>query len=519
MLYVVSIFIVLAALAGVVYFIFVKDRSNVYQKALDLAQRGDYTDARGMVRARISRDPDDVLAHHTLARVYALEGNDESELSHLLEVRRIGSYTQEITPIQVLNRIGEIHYQRDRYRESFEIYMESQRFSQTNEEALAHLAFMAIGQGEFDVAETFFRKLVRSAPNVAEYHIARGVGLAVLKNKEAMKELELGLALEPNDQTARFLNCLQATRQTETNKAKELLDSLLPMVTSPQVMHITNRLAVSVFYMMRDFNKALEHAERVLVSAVKEGWEQEEYDARLSVAYMAMLSGQMEKANENLLELEIRNPSDDLVLKISDFRMDLEEGAATVDKVSPRGFDFTTHLQDWLRRRFPDDAIYQLSGLRMDERFAVLDFFTKDGSPRMRTAEIQIDPAALIEKFNSLRDDGFMAACEGIIGIQGYRIEKTLPYRDRDGADFVAVEKGEKKTKALFRIRKWKNQPISDIFLRDMQNYMNELKVSGGFVVAGARLTSGAEEALKNLRKITVINEYDLGSVLQKVLR
>ncbi|MBI3396444.1 MAG: restriction endonuclease, partial [Spirochaetia bacterium] len=370
-----------------------------------------------------------------------------------------------------------------------------------------------------DVAENFFRKLVRVTPNVADYHIARGVCLGMLRSKEAAREFELGLALAPNDQTGKFLAALHALKSGDTPKSKELLESLLPTVTAPHIMHITNRLATAVYYVGREYDKALMHAERVLASAISEGWEKEEYDARLTVAYMAMLAGSMEKASENLLELEIRNPSDELVIKISDFRMDLEEGVAQPDKVSPRGFDFYSHMQDWLRRRFPDDALFKLSGLQMDDRFNVLDFFTRDGVPRARATEQMVDPGPYIEKFNSLKDEAFMVACENIIGLLGFRIEKSLPYRDRDGADFVAVERGEKKSKALFRIRKWKNQPISDIFLRDMQNFMNENKTSAGFVVAGARLTSGAEEALKNLRKITVINAEELGTLLQKVLK
>ncbi len=111
-----------------------------------------------------------------------------------------------------------------------------------------------------------------------------------------------------------------------------------------------------------------------------------------------------------------------------------------------------------------------------------------------------------------------MSICEKVMETQGYKLEKILPSREKEGADFIARELLDKKNKALFRIRRWKDQPISDIFLRDMQNNMNELKVSRGYVIAGARLTPGAESALENLKKITVINDQDLGELLHKVL-
>jgi hypothetical protein len=46
---------------------------------------------------------------------------------------------------------------------------------------------------------------------------------------------------------------------------------------------------------------------------------------------------------------------------------------------------------------------------------------------------------------------------------------------------------------------------------------MNELKVSNGYVIAGARLTAGAEQALQNLKKIEVINEEKLGELLAQI--
>ena len=51
-----------------------------------------------------------------------------------------------------------------------------------------------------------------------------------------------------------------------------------------------------------------------------------------------------------------------------------------------------------------------------------------------------------------------------------------------------------------------------------MQNLLNEQKVGLGFVVAGARLTEGAEKALENLKKITVVNDAELATLLQKIL-
>ncbi|MBL8021556.1 MAG: restriction endonuclease [Leptospirales bacterium] len=518
MLILVSIIGLVAVAAGV-YFTFMSERRDVYQRALNLAAQGHFVDARGLIRAKIEADTDNAVGHYTMARVYALEGKTEEEKAHLIEVRRINQYTAEVQPAQVLNRIGDIEYENGDYRASMDAYLASLQFSPQNEEALARIAFLCAGRGRYEIADKYFRTLVRVAPNTVDYRIGRGVILSALKNKEALREFETAAALAPNEPTAVLFLAFQAYKQREYERAGEALSRLTGMIQDPLIEHVTNRLAVVVHYLLKEYSQAIAFAQKCLATAVELQLKKEEQDARMTLALMGIVSGNLESANDHLLELEMMNPADTTVQRLSDFRMDVEEGAATLDRVSPRGFDFNAQLQDWLRNRFPEDMLFKLSGLAMDEEdFSIDDFFTSEGEVQKRKSETAIDPALMIERFNTLTESPFQQACARIIGLQGFQVEKTLPYRDRDGGDFIATSKADKKVKALFRIRKWKNQPISDIFLRDMQNNMNELKVNQGFVVAGTKLTPGAESALQNLKKITVIHELDLAELLFKVL-
>jgi hypothetical protein len=155
----------------------------------------------------------------------------------------------------------------------------------------------------------------------------------------------------------------------------------------------------------------------------------------------------------------------------------------------------------------------------MDERFDIKVFFTTESrGPAVRSAA-PVNYAEYIERFNKLPDEAFLNVCQKIIADQGFKTDKPLPKRDKDGIDYIATDLNDKKIKALFSFRKWANEPISDIFIRNMQNQLNELKVHKGFVVAGARLTPGAEAALQNMKKIKVINEGDFGDILVKLLK
>ncbi len=508
-----------ALIAGVIYFYFFVDDKGPYERAMDLANRGNFTDARAIIRTRIDRDPANVTAHYNMAQIYAMEKSPAGEIQHLMEIVKLNSFPAGVSPAEILNRLGEIHYEAENFQTSFQFYLESLNHTANNEEALARLAFMCIGQEEFEFAENYFRKLVEIAPFVLEYRIARGVGLAMLKKKECLDEFAQALQIQPDNPTARFLMAFQSYHQNDFKQSAEHLGYLLGKSYDPGVDLMIHKLAAAVFFQNAQYPRALESADRCLDIAQDQRWIKEEYDARLSVALLSLRAGELEKAGENLFELEIRNPADELVLRISDFRMDVEEGIAELNEISPRGFDYKLQMKDWLRNRFPPDSVYKMSGLRMEERFDIKVLYTTEGRSAPAKAAAPVNHAELIDTFNELPDAEFLNVCQKIITLQGYKTEKPLPKRDRDGVDYIAADLKDKKVKALFSFRKWSNEPISDIFLRNMQNQLNELKVHKGFVVAGARLTPGAEAALQNLKKIKVINEGDFGQVLTKVLK
>ena len=505
MFWIIGIAIVLIGF-GVFYFLFYGDTPGLYKKALAQAENGNFAEARSLVRPILDRDPDNPRANFNMAQIYAIQGDDDHELSHLLEVKRINQYSKEIRESMVLNRIGEIYYEKEKFTESFEHYLYALRETPKNEEALVHLAFMAVGQGEFGMANEFFATLTEFVPKKSDYRVAYGISLSMIQNPQALDELEEGLELNPDNQTVRFLTALQAFRQGESERAKELVESLLHSLNDPSVAHIVNRLGTGVYFMEKDFKKALALAERCLATAVSQQWAREEYDARITIALLGFFANDLEKSGENLLELEFKNPQDDLVLRLSDFRWELEDGVVTLHSPAPDGFNIQTRMQSWLATRFPPDSVYNLSGLRMNQRF------------RIPGRSLPSGPAdtEMIDRFNSSPLDEFKSICRKFIGSQGYKVEKEAPYEITDGADFIArTDDGSRR--ALFRFRRWSNQNISDIFLGNTQSDMAELGVGEGIVVTGAALTEGANASLKKLQNIRVINERELTETLQRL--
>ena len=497
-----------------------KDSSNVYQEAMQLIDKGKLIDARGLLRSRLDQNPNDPLAHYHISRIYSIEGNTEQELHHLTELKRINLLPENVDPIAIFSRAAYLHYEVNNLRGAFDNFLAILEFDPKNETALAHLAFLAIGQQEFRIAESYFSRLVEVAPRVKEYYIARAVGLAMLKKEEAIEVFDKALKIDPQDHTCIILKSLECFHQKKSTEGYEAISAIIGEIEDQHVLYIAHKLAAALSYLEKDYGRAIEHAEFCEKSSKQNLWISENYDALLSIALLSILYDSLPRAAECLLELEMASPANETIIALSDFRVDLADERAQLNKVSPRGFDFVAQMKNWLQSRFPDNSIYKLSGLEQNEDFDVLQFFNREGSSQYKEniKKDRVDNTDITDQFNQLGKQAFEEACQKIIALLGFKTMKNLNYRESDGEDYLGQGIKEHKNKALFRIRKWSNQAISDIFLREQQSFMNEQNVNLGFVIASTQLTAGASEVLKSLRKITVINEDQLVDILKKVM-
>jgi tetratricopeptide (TPR) repeat protein len=510
-----AIVLIMAGIAAA--FLFFR-RKDFAERALELAEAGMFTDARGLVRSRLDHDPENPMLHYLMVRIYSIEGDEANELHHLLQIYRIGRSVPDLPMPVLTNRIASIYYRNERYSDSFQYYNDALKMVPENEEALARLAFLCAGQEKFEAADRYFSRLVQLKPDVFEYRLGRGICLSQLRKKDALAEFEAACQIDPDNLTANLFYGLEGFFQGAIEPAIERLLHALELAPESEVEYIIRKALTVLFFQKGDYNSALHHSEQALRIALEERWEREEYDARISTACMAIMAGDLETANENLLTLEMRNMNDPKIISLSDYRMNVEEGLIPAGEVSPSGFNFRSFLADWARSRFSTGFLYQISNLKMERKFDIDAAINQDGSPRISRQQPGVDSEELIERFNSLKGQAFETACRKIVAALGYRFVSMLPYRDSDGMDILAQSTTDKNRRAIFEIRKWKNQSISDIFLRNMQNQINEQKAQEGYVIAAARLTDGAQTALQTLNKIKVINEFDLIDLLMRVL-
>ncbi len=507
------------------YSFFSTKETNIYKQAMNMATEGKYLDARAMLREHLKKNPKNPLVHFYIAQIYNMQGNLAEELNHIKQLKNINIFPPPLNPVEIFLQTATTCYEENELASAFENFLNVLQYDPNHEVALAHIAFLAIGQENFRIAEKYFSRLVKLVPQVKEYHIGRGIGLEMLKSNYSITEFSQALDIDSNDQTALFLKSLACFHQRRTQEAQNDIEKLINIENlDVHIRYIAHKLAVVIYYLENNLAKAINYAEVcVTLSTQNEWYTKEKYDAYLSLALLSLIRKNLPRTIECLLEMEDLNPGDVLVNQLSIFRQDLEDGNASFDEPGENGFHFNAYMQDWLRDRFSEHMAYDLSGLAENTKFEVPDFFPaeNDGSRKdklVETEDSDDEYEKLIDRFCTLNKQKFEDTCQKIVNTMDFTIIKDMNYRPNDGMDYICKHTQDKNTKALFRIRQWNNQPISDIFLREQQDIMNKETVQLGFIIAGTELTYGAEKALEKLNNITVIYKKQFANLIKKVM-
>ncbi len=441
-----------------------------------------------------------------------MENDEENYIQFLEKMYQIKKTVPNLSLSEIINKLADYYYKNEDYLQSIKYYEEALRYNKNNIEALARLAFFYAGQEYFEKADDYLKRLTEIIPDKEEYSLARGIINSYLNKREALEYFKKVIEINPEHTLGLLFLGIESFRKKYLDdnlihQIEEKLKNILEM----EIRYLFHKLLTGLYFLKKNYNKALYHIENCLQIVLKENFNKEEYLIRIAYACLGILGGDIESAHENLLILETRDFNDQNVIRLSDYRMNVEEGKIIPGQISPEGFDFMNFTQNHFEKFFPGDFIYKISNLKMKKKIN-LNLDTGILSSKKESSSVNLDFEEIINHFNSLNRTNFLEKSNQLIQMLGYNVSQILPPDDNEGFDCIAENYEGKK--ALIKIRQWKNQSISDIFLRNFQNRINETKVQEGFIISGAKLTSGAEQALQNLKKIKIINDEAFAKLL-----
>ena len=517
-----TMFLIFAIIAFIVAggaFIFLyESRSGITEKALGLAALGKYTDARAMIREQLDLNPEDIHLLYLMSKIYQMESDKLNESQFLEKIVSLEKYDKEITPQMVASRLGDLYYERDMFNESFFYYLETLEHDPKNLQALIRLAFMCIGQKEFQLAENFFNRVNEANIKFSSYFIGRGIVATMLERNNEFDYYKKAYELDNKSIINNFLYAIALYRTRKYKEAIEIINGILDLMHEDFLKFTLHQFLMVQHLCLEDYLSAIIEAKLCIEIATRNEWEEEIAESNLYCGAFHIATQDTKEAIFYLTEAELRKPHDPEYVNLAQYRFDLEEGLASYGNVTSRGYNFLSYLQSIPEKLFPPERAFELSGLRMTTPINLWGMVSPEGAKIIpRISMLSPDKVSL---FIALKGNAFKNTCIRIMNELGYRVKKELPSLEAEGVNYLGIQKKDESTLALFRFRRWKNITISDVFLNEVLASMSEYGASLGYIVGSFDLSKAAKKLIKSQEgKLIAVNGRELDSLLDKAMK
>ncbi|MCB1178088.1 MAG: restriction endonuclease, partial [Leptospiraceae bacterium] len=371
--------IVAFIVVGGAFLFLYETRSGVTEKALSIAAMGNYTEARALVRDQLDLEPDDPHLLFLMSRIYNLEGDLENEAENLERIIENGNFTKDVTAIKVAHRLGGIFYELDLLEKSFFYYLETLDHDPKNIESLVRLAFMCLGQKEFELAEKFFRQVVDDKIKFSAYFIGRGVTAVMMERNNEQEFFKRAFELDPKSTVCAFLYAMSLFRIRRFQDALQIANSIADNIDDDYLKYTIYQFIMIQYMCLSDYTSALIYSKYCIELANKNDWEQEIADSNLYCGAICIAKGDLEDSSEHLIEAEFRRVNDLEIINLANYKYDLEEGEAKPGETSHRGFNFKNFLLEITDRLFPSERSYELSGLKANSSINIRGMLNCEG--------------------------------------------------------------------------------------------------------------------------------------------
>lgn len=493
-------------------------KANAAERALALAAMGNFLDAKGIARDLIESDPQNPRYLFLMSKIYAIEKDVANESLFLEKLKKLGKYDEEDFPaVFVNNRIGDIHFQQNQFREAFFYYLDTLEADPNNLDSLLKLSFMAVGQKEFKIAELFMKRIAEEKVEDPNFFIARGVVAAMLNRAEEITYFEKAYQLDKTSPTA---NLLLALSHFRLKNYKEALDHANPVAENTEdelLRYFVFQFIMVQNSLLEDYQAAMVHARLGIEIAKQNGWQFELAESELHYAMFAIKLDKIEEASEYLIEAESISIHDEDIISLANFKAKLEEMQGKAPNYQDEEYNLEESIAELAEKLIPVERIYEFSRLRSNDHINIRGMVNEEGK-KIISSLSNLAPD-VVSRFTSLTGINFKNACNRLMSELHFKHLRELACVESDGANFLASHKDNEEHMAIFRIRKWKDAKISDVFLNEaVESMSQEEGVRNCYIIGFAELTSGARKIQKNHKnELIIITDKELERLLEKV--
>lgn len=467
--------------------------------------------------------PNDFITHYRLGNIYLKLDELDLALLHFEEILVIDKYNFEVEKHEIQKKLANLYYLRDDPAKTFQMYLEILNSFPSDEEALYQVAFIALSQEEFDLAQKYFERLVKL--NKEDFTILFGAGicsLQIMKITDAIEYFTSAIELKSTSEAAHLALAFSLYLKRDYKEAIPHINSVIQASSDPEITFISKRLLAFIYLQFKREEEGIKILEEILDIAKSNSMEEEALLTTFDLGFASIKAGKNNKTYEIWNELYRQEKNyKNLQNLIMLLRKDIDK-----DNKTPKD-DFeesiTDRMDSWLEEAFPKDFVWNICGLKSNKKIDIKNIMVTTRISVSKDADSDSKKAASeymdkINEFCNLETEKFRIAANRVVRKIGYKVDQILQtYRDSDGVDFLAYSL-EDKNKTLVWVRRWTKNAVGEITLRNFAQAINDTKAVQGLFVTTSDLTDAAKNSLSRLSKVMVIYPDQLNEFLRGIL-
>ncbi|MCX7678348.1 MAG: tetratricopeptide repeat protein [Spirochaetes bacterium] len=500
------------------YSYYIAPRLNPKYKAEQYLKNGKIFDAIIEFKKALDKKPDDFEIHAKLADIYLNENEIDQAVSHLEKVLALNKYNYAVEKTDIQKKLAKAYDLREEYEKALQLYLEILTTMPMDVDSLYYIAFTALGQEEFEIAQRYFDKLVKLLPNNFEVNFATGICCYQnQKTNDAVNYFKTASSLHPSSDIANLALAFALQRKSDYRQALLAVKKINEMEKDREIVFVTRRLRGILLLQSRNFDEAVKVFQELLDYLKKNDMQDAVMMTLFDLGFVCIKAEKTALAYQYWNELYEMDKSykkiQHLVTLLRkemdvDYKLFTEEDESSIEE----------HFRAWLEETFPKDFLWQLCGLKSDKEINIRGLLTSTRISKATEIKSESDFSYVnydnIEQFNKMNVENFRITANRLVSKLGYKVDQILTtYRESDGVDFLAVT--PEKEKVLIWVRRWIKTKVGEIPLRNFAQAINDMKASKGIFITSSELTPSAENSLSNLSKVQVIRPDELASLLE----
>lgn len=467
--------------------------------------------------------PNDFVTHFRLANLHQRLGEPDQAMSHLERILEINRFNYEVDRVNIQKRLAEMYYTDDDIEKAFQTYYEVLNQTPADYDALYYLAFISLGQEEFEFAQKYFDRLVKGSRN--EFEIFFGAGICSYQNQrvlDAVNYFKSALAIRPHSDIANLSMAFACQANKDIKQALYFAGVVAANAEEPEVKYISHRLLAFLSLRQKSYDDAAASLRDALGIARDNNMQEQIMLALYDLGFVYARAGKHQEAYDSWREVFQADRQYRDIQKLAGLARKEAEGGQKRggDEFEESALDF---YDQWLANAFPSDFIWNICGLRSEKRFDVRNVTVtaristgREGDADGRKSSA--DYTDRLEAFCNLDVESFRIMANRVVTKMGYKVDQILQtYREADGVDFLAYSMATKE-KALIWVRRWTKTMSGEITLRNFAQAITDQKAKQGVFITTTNLTDAAMANLDKLSKVMVIYPDQLNEFLRGIL-